>query len=187
MKVSAVLDSTAARLRHAECGFTLVELLTVLVMLVIVVTTLSSVLVTASKAEEEMSRRFGSQINARIALDQLRREIHCAVSVTPTGTSTAIAIVLGSRCPTGSGTASWCTSGSGTRYALYRKAGSTCDTAGRRVVDYLTSGTVFSFTPQSTSSLAYLSVTLSVNTKPATGLPDYRLQDDVVLRNSTRT
>jgi hypothetical protein len=30
-------------------------------------------------------------------------------------------------------------------------------------------------------------VTLPVNTKPETGLPDYRLADDIVLRNSQRT
>lgn len=181
------LRPSRAQIRGDQRGFTLIELLTVLGMLLIVVIALTSVLIAATKAEEEMNRRFGSQINARIALDQLRREIHCASAVTPTGTTTSIVIVLGSRCPLGSGTASWCTSGSGTRYALYRKSGALCDTSGRKVVDYLTFGTVFTFTAQSTSSLAYLSVTLPVNANPATGLPDYRLQDDIVLRNSTRT
>lgn len=181
------LRSARLRLREEEAGFTLIELLTVLAILLIVVTTLSSVLIAATKTEEEMNRRFGSQINARIALDQLRREIHCASAVTPTGASANIVIVLGSRCPLATGTASWCTSGGGSRYALYRSSGATCDATGKKVVDYLTAGTVFTFTPQSTSSLAYLSVTLPVNTKPSTGLPDYRLQDDIVLRNSTRT
>ncbi len=157
-------------------------------MLVIVMTALSYVLIAATNAEAEMNRRFASQINARIALDQLRREIHCASTVTPTGSSASITIVLGSRCPTaGAGTTvSWCASGSGTRYVLYRKVGATCDTAGKKSVDYLTSGTVFSFTPQSATSLAILTVTLPVNTKPSSGLPDYRLTDDIVLRNSTR-
>jgi hypothetical protein len=41
--------------------------------------------------------------------------------------------------------------------------------------------------PQSVTSLAVLSVTLPVNTRPASGLPDYRLTDDIVLRNSSRT
>jgi prepilin-type N-terminal cleavage/methylation domain-containing protein len=172
-----------------ERGFTLIELLTAMSMLLIVVTALASVLVVATKAEEEMNRRFASQINARIALDQLRREIHCASAVTPTGTSASIVIVLGSRCPTAaSGTiVSWCTSGTGTRHALYRQAGSTCSTSGRKAVDYLTTGTVFTYTIQPAGSLAVLSVDLPVNTKPETGLPDYRLTDDIVLRNSTRT
>ncbi len=176
------------RLFRDERGFTLIELVTAMGMLVIVVTALSSVLVVATKAEEEMNRRFASQINARIALDQLRREIHCASSVTPLGTSASIVIVLGGRCPTATGgtVVSWCTLGSGTRFALYRQVGATCSTSGRKAVDYLTTGTVFTFTAQSLSGLAYLSVTLPVNTKPETGLPDYRLTDDIVLRNSVR-
>lgn len=182
-------DSIRSRLLRDESGFTLIELVTVLGMLVIVMTALAYALVAATKSEEEMNRRFGSQINARIALDQIRREVHCASAVTPTGTAATITITLGGRCPTaGAGTTvSWCTVGSGTRYVLYRKVGATCDTAGKKTVDFLTTGTVFTFTPQSASSLATLSVTLPVNTRPASGLPDYRLADDIVLRNSTRT
>jgi hypothetical protein len=108
--------------------------------------------------------------------------------VTPTGSSSTITITLGTRCPTAASgtTVSWCTSGTGTRYALYRLVGGTCDTTGRKAVDYLTSGTVFAYAAQSTSSLAILSVTLPVNTRPESGLPDYRLTDDIVLRNSQR-
>jgi type II secretory pathway pseudopilin PulG len=178
----------ALRLRHEERGFTLVEMVTVMGMFLITITALSYALIAANKAEEDMSRRFGSQVNARIALDQLRREIHCASAVTPAGASATITITLGTRCPTaGAGTTvSWCTSGSGTRYALYRLVGATCNTTGRKTVDYLTTGTVFSYAAQSTTSLAILSVTLPVNTRPASGLPDYNLTDDIVLRNSVR-
>lgn len=177
------------RVRRDERGFTLIELVTVIGMLVIVMTALSYALIAATKTEEEMNRRFASQINARIALDQLRREIHCASAVTPTGASASITIVLGGRCPTaGAGTTvSWCAVGSGTRYALYRLAGASCNSTGKKAVDYLTSSTVFSFAPQSVTSLAVLSVTLPVNTRKASGLPDYRLTDDIVLRNSSRT
>ena len=116
------LRSSFERLRCEESGFTLIELVTVLGMLVIVMTCLSYAMIAAHKAEEDMNRRFASQINARIALDQLRREIHCASALTPAGASASITITLGSRCPTaGAGTTvSWCTSGTGTRYALYR-------------------------------------------------------------------
>ena len=180
--------SLRARLRHDERGFTLIELLVVMGMLVIVMTALSYALIAASKSEEEMNRRFASQINARIALDQLRREVHCASAVTPSGSSASITITLGGRCPSAAGgtTVSWCTVGSGTRYVLYRKVGATCDTTGKKSVDFLTTGTVFAFTPQSVTSLATLSVTLPVNARPASGLADYRLADDIVLRNSVR-
>ena len=83
------LRRVAERLRHEESGFTLIELITVLGMLVIVMTALSSAMIAAHKAEEDMNRRFGSQINARIALDQLRREIHCASAVTTSTASTS--------------------------------------------------------------------------------------------------
>ena len=177
------------RLRSEESGFTLIELVTVMGMFLITVTCLSYALIAANKAEEDMNRRFVSQINARIALHQLRREIHCASAVTPIGSSSTITITLGNRCPTAaSGTiVSWCTSGSGTRYALYRLVGATCNATGRKAVDYLTSGTVFSYAAQSTSSLAILSVTLPVNPQPSSaGFRDYRLEDDIVLRNSQR-
>lgn len=175
------------RLLRDERGFTLVELVTALGMLLIVVTALTSVLVVATKAEEEMNRRFTSQINARIALDQLRREIHCASSVT--GTYTSITVVLGTRCPSaGAGTTvMWCTSGSADRHALYRQVGLACDASAVKRVDYLTTGNVFGFPTPESGSLAKISVTLPVDAKPEAGLPDYQLADDIVLRNSTRT
>jgi len=176
------------RLRADERGFTLIELITALGMLLIVITALSGVLISAMNIEGDMNRRFTSQINARIALDQLRREIHCASSVTPTGPSTSITIVLGSRCPsaTGGTTVSWCALPSGTQYALYREVGATCSTSGKKAADYLTADSIFTFTNQSASSLAFLSVSLAVNGKPSSGLGDYRLTDDIVLRNSIR-
>ncbi|HXG75723.1 MAG TPA: prepilin-type N-terminal cleavage/methylation domain-containing protein [Gaiellaceae bacterium] len=179
-----------ARLRARlaeERGFTLIELLTALSMLVIVVTALSAALVSAGNAERDMNRRFGSQINARLALDMLRREVHCAASVT--GAADEIQIVLGNRCPTAAGgtTVRWCAEGSGTRYALYRQLGASCSTSGAKRVDYLTTNALFAITASSSSSLAYVTVTLPVNTNPASGRPDYRLTDDIVLRNSTRS
>jgi hypothetical protein len=176
------------RLWRDEGGFTLIELVTTLGLMLITMTALSYAMIAAHKTEEDLNRRFASQVNARIALDKLRREIHCASAVTPAGSSATITITLGWRCPTAVGgtTVSWCTSGSGSRYALYRLVGSTCDASGAKAVDYLTTGTVFSYAAQSASSLAILSVALPVNTNPASGRPDYRLTDDIVLRNSTR-
>ena len=178
------------RLRSEESGFTLVELVTVLVLLLIVMTCLSYAMIAAHKAEEDMNRRFASQINARIALDQLRRDVHCATVVTPgpIGTVSNITMVLGPRCPAAAAglIVTWCTVGSGTRYALHRQVGLTCGSTGRKVVDYLTTGAIFSYTLQLPTSLAYVSVSLPVNTKPASGRPDYRLADDIVLRNSVR-
>lgn len=176
------------RLR-GEHGLTLVEMLTVLAMLGLVIAALTTILIAAMNAEQEMNRRFTSQINARLALDQLRREVHCASSVTPAGPSASVTIVLGSRCPSASAgtTVSWCTVGSGSRFALYRVPSATCSAAGKRAADFLTSGTIFDFRPASATSLAVLSVTIPVNARPESGMADYRLDDEIVLRNSTRT
>ena len=46
---------------------------------------------------------------------------------------------------------------------------------------------IFNYTAQSTSSLAKLGVDLPVNVKPAKTVELYELQDDLVLRNSTRS
>ena len=46
---------------------------------------------------------------------------------------------------------------------------------------------IFSYTAQSTSSLAKLHVDFPVDVKPAKTVELYELADDIVLRNSTRT
>jgi hypothetical protein len=52
--------------------------------------------------------------------------------------------------------------------------------------DYLTQASVFTFTQQSTSSLAKLRVSFPINVTPGKKRT-YVLQDDIFLRNSTRT
>ena len=158
------------RLR-GEGGFTLVEMLTVLVILGVVMGGLTSVFTSATNAEADMNNRFRAQQTARLALDKLRREVHCASSATPAGTNvSAVVLTLPTYCKTYSGSTSvtWCTRSVATnRYALYRVDGSTC-TGGIKWADYLTptstatvcSGALcaFNYTAQSTSSLAKLHI-----------------------------
>ena len=47
--------------------------------------------------------------------------------------------------------------------------------------------TIFAYTPQSANKLATLNVRLPVNVTPAETTLLYTLDDDIVLRNSTRT
>jgi len=181
----------------AEQGYSLVEMLTVLVIMGVVMTSLTTVFVQASNSETDMNNRFQAQLTAKLALDKMRREVHCASVVTPTGTSSSVTLTLPSYCKTGSGAVTWCTRSNGTnRYALYRVVGSTC-TGGVMWADYLVptaaapvSGgalQIFSYTAQSTSSLAKLHVDFPVNVKPSKTVELYELGDDIVLRNSTRT
>ena len=86
--------------------------------------------------------------------------------------------------------------GSPYSYALYRVVGATCS-GGVKWADYLAptsaaaacSGAlcIFTYTAQSTSSLAKLHVDLPVNVKPSKTVDLYELADDIVLRNSTRS
>jgi prepilin-type N-terminal cleavage/methylation domain-containing protein len=171
----------------AQRGYTLIEMLATLLILGTVIGGLTTLFVSGSNAEIDMSNRFDSQQQARLALDKLRREAHCASDVS-SWSATSVTLSLGSWCPTGPGSISWCTVSLGSqRYGLYRKKAATCDATGTRYADYLTSGNAFTYTAQSTSSLATLHVDFPVNRKPRVSAESYRLVDDIVLRNSTRS
>jgi len=193
---------TAGTLR-AERGYTLVEMLTVMVIMGLVMTGLTTVFISASKSETDMNQRFQAQLTAKVGLDKMRREVRCADSVTtatPSASSaSAITLDLPTYCKTGSGAVTWCTRSVATnRYGLYRAVGSSC-TGGVLWADYMvpsgsapTCGTptalcVFAYTAGSTTSLALLHVDLPVNLKPSRTVDLYELADDIVLRNSSRS
>jgi prepilin-type N-terminal cleavage/methylation domain-containing protein len=169
-----------------ENGYTVVELLVVMVILASVMGSLTTLFVQASNAQLDLNNRFQAQQNARVALDKLRRETHCA-SQASVATSTSVTLTLGSYCPTGNGSVTWCTVGSGSRYGLYRKTGAACDTTGVKWADYLTTGAVFGYTAQSSTSLAKLRVDFPINVKPKKTVESYELVDEIVLRNSVRS
>ena len=170
-------------------GYSLVELLVSMVILATVMGSVTVLFVQASNAEVDLQNRFQAQQAARLALDKLRRETHCA-SEASAATSNSVTLTLASYCPTriGSGTSvTWCTAGSSSRFGLYRKVGTACDATGVRWADYLTTGSVFTYYPQSASSLAKLHVDFPINLRPAKTVDAYELVDDIVLRNSSRT
>ena len=173
--------SRRVRLR-AQAGYSLVELIAVMAILVTVVTSITSLFVAGAKSQLELNRRFEAQQAVRIATDRMRREVHCATSVTFTSAA-SITVVLPATCPTAGGTAQnivYDTSLVSTgRYRLRR--------AGAVIADYITSGNVFSYTAQSTSTLGKLHLNLPVNIRQNEGWKTWRLETDVVLRNSTRT
>ncbi len=167
------------RLLRAERGYSLVELLVVLVILGIILGSLTTVFVQGSNAELDNNRRFQAQLQATAAFDRLRRDVHCASSASVGGTTMTL-----TGC--GTGDVSWCTIGSGSRYALYRLAGTTCNSTGKLYADYLTSSAVFSYTPPvAGSSLAKVHADVRVNVDP-TKVDSFELVDDIVLRNSLR-
>jgi prepilin-type N-terminal cleavage/methylation domain-containing protein len=186
---------------RGERGYTLVEMLTVLVIMSVVMGSLTTVFVAATNSESGMNNRFQAQLTARLALDKMRREVHCASVVSAASPSltqaSSITITLPSYCVTGSGSITWCTrSVSTNRYALYRVTGASC-TGGTKWADYLAPSSnapvcsgalcIFGYTAQSTASLAKLHVDFPVNLKPSKTVNLYELTDDIVLRNSSRS
>ena len=174
---------------RSERGYSLVETITVLAILGTVMGSLTGLFVAGTRAEVDMNTRFETQLNARIALTKVRRDVHCSSSAA--ATDTTVTLTLETFCRTGSGPVTWCVLPiAGDRYGLYRKIGSTCDATGVRWADYLTPLTTpftfFSYSPQSASSLAKVSVDIPVDRDTGDPSPAYRLQDAFVLRNSER-
>src|ERR671931_2580900 len=118
-------------------------MLSVMVIMSIVFAGVTTVFVAGSKAQDEQDRRFRAQLNARLALDKIRRDIHCASDVSPYSTS-SLTLKLPSGC---GGDVSWCTaavSGYTNRYKLYRQTGTTCAAGtGTMFADYLVNGAAF--------------------------------------------
>ena len=174
--------------RGGESGYSIFELLTTMAIMGVVLSGLTTIFVSGSKAELDQNRRFQAQAAARLALDKLRKEIHCASGATTTASS--VTLTMPSGCSTASNTTvTWCTSQVGTsttRYRLYRYQGSGTCTGGAQWADYLTQPSLFTFTQQSSSSLAKLRVYLPISVSGTT-TGKYALQDDIYLRNSTRT
>ena len=114
-------------------------MLIVLSIMTTVMAGLTTLFVQGSNAELDMNNRFQAQLNARLALDKVRREIHCGSVATPAGQASLIVVTLPSYCKTGSGSITWCTKSVATnRFALYRITGApgTC-TGGVKWADYL--------------------------------------------------
>jgi prepilin-type N-terminal cleavage/methylation domain-containing protein len=183
-----------ARAARGQRGYTLVELIAVLAIFLLVVTALVSLFTSGAKAELDLNRRFEAQQNARFALDKIRRELHCSdgVTATPNVAVNSISVSMPAQCPTAQGVATTVVydtvSLESSRWQLRRtKGGVTIP-----IADYIVStstapnGAVFTYSPESGASRALLHVDLPVNVYPNEGWKQWRLVDDIVLRNTLR-
>lgn len=163
-------------------GYTLIELTTVMVILTTVLTALTGLFVSGAKAQLEVNRRFEAQQQARVAADRLRREIHCASGITLTNAA-SITVTLPAHCPTAVG-------GAVTNVAYTTQLVSANRFRLRRgtvtIADYLTSGDVFAYVAPSADTLGRLALDFRVNIVPSQSWKQWRLQTDVVLRNTLR-
>jgi prepilin-type N-terminal cleavage/methylation domain-containing protein len=193
-----------------EEGYSLVELVVVMAVLGVILGGIVTLFASGINADADQTRRYQAQSDARVSLDRMRREIHAACTVSnPTtynATETSITLYFASdTCASGSHTVSWCTTGSGNRYALYRIVSSSCTGATQKFADYLITNAVFIYLPPNShiatlgggaggistqdgsSTLPRLHVDLQVNRKPARSRDLFRLVDDIAFRNGPRT
>jgi len=167
-----------ASVRHlgaAQDGFTLSEMLVVLAILGIVVGGIAQLFTSGLLSERDQTNRTEAQRHARLGLDKLRREIHCAGTVAPTSgyPASAVTVTLGSYCQAtgGATTVTWCTKdkngiappvAGAQPYTLWRYVGSSCSGTGTpwasNLVDppSVTAGRIFdaSFVPAATLTQA---------------------------------
>ncbi len=200
--MSRVTTRLRRRLRvpTSQGGYTLAELIVTMAILSIVLAGLTGLFSAGLRAETDVAFRHVAQANARNALSYLRQESHCASAAAWTAASgsppvQSLTLTLPTGCfrPVGetAGTpVTWCTVYVSTnRFQLYRKSGSTCDTAGKQYADYLTTGVAFpAYTAPSATSLGTLTVNFTVDPNSQAVSPNaYRLSGDIVLRNTVRS
>ena len=169
-----------------EAGYSLIELMTVLAIMSLVLGGLTVMFQAGMKAEVRANRNLQAQQNARAALDRMRRELHCANAITAaSGTPVAsVTVSLPASCPGSDTTVTYGTSSiSANRYELTRAGDSGTPV---RVADYITSSTVFTYFAPAAGTLGRLRVDFPVNLDPADASTLWRLEDDIVLRNTTR-
>lgn len=179
-----------------EKGYSLVELLVTMVILSVVIGGMTTVFISGSKAQVRLDERFQAQENARLALDRLRVDIHCATAAQAQTINTYPGIKLNvSSCSTTS-PVSYCViqfSTSPVRYQLYRATGTgstdctASDTTRVLVADYLTSSSVFTTSAIPQYSLQTVGIDLKIGVDSASTTANaYELTDSIVARNSTR-
>lgn len=169
-----------------EAGYSLTEMITVMAILGLVLSGLTAMFHAGVRAETRANREFQAQQNARLALDRMRRELHCANAITAaSGTPvSSIVVTLPTVCTGADTTVTYATSTvAASRWMLTR----TGDVSGATdVADYLTSSTPFTYTAPASGTLGFLSVDIPVNLNPTDTSTEWRLEDDIVLRNTTR-
>lgn len=170
-----------------EAGYSLIELMTVMAILGIVLAGLTTMFHAGVRAELRSSRELEAQQNARAALDRIRRELHCANALSaPNGIAVAtLTVTLPAACFGSDTSVTYATEtvASG-RWRLRRTPGAG---AAVTVADYLTASTIFTYYVPASGTLGRLRVDIPVNLNPTDTSTEWRLQDDIVLRNTTRT
>jgi Tfp pilus assembly protein PilW len=172
------------RLRE-ERGLVLMELVMTVAIMGIVIGGITGMLVSATKHETALNLEFQAQESARLALSELRVDLHCASSVSPTSGRSPTPLTL-SGCPTSPDRDPFGRVVDGREWdapRFRRVADASCTHPGTRTwANGLTASSIFA--PAWTSrTLPDVAVDFSVaagNKRP------YRLADTIYLRNGVR-
>jgi prepilin-type N-terminal cleavage/methylation domain-containing protein len=188
-----------------QAGYTLVETLVVMSLLLIVIGSIADAFSSASKTEVDQTARASDQESARLTLQRLRRDIHCASSaqvqqtrdalgnpVSPVGYTLNLAVDPGiclAVTTSSSNTVQWCTvqkDAAGQRFGVYRTISGNCNaTDAVFQVDYVTKPDIWSMVCPPTE-LQAVAVDMPVNRNPVTRASrTYELQDTISLRNDS--
>jgi len=181
-------ERLSKRLRE-ERAFTLVEMVVVMTILTIILAGLSTSMIAGTNSEVVIAQRQQAQSNARVALERMRLDIHCASGVlgpqengyggfTLTLTETQNVCPSVTNLPSG---VQWCTipySGSTTRFQLFRETAGNCDGVGETLlVDFISqpsagwpTNTATSPTPTDYSGNIWPTSTCATGTLPTTAI-----------------
>ena len=171
------------RVARGEAGYSMTELLVVMIILSAVLAGLTTAFVGGSKAEADANRRVQAQIQAAAAFDRLRRDVHCASSASISGATMTLSGCSSGTVDWSAAASSTCTATGYTLYALSR----TFNSFTKRYADCLTSSSIFTYiAPVAGTSLAKVHAVITANANPAKPLQSFALEDDIVMRNSVR-
>jgi prepilin-type N-terminal cleavage/methylation domain-containing protein len=196
--------SVRARL-IGQAGYTLIETLVVMTLLVIVIGSVADAFSSASKVEVDQTARANDQESARVTLQRLRRDLHCASAaqvqrtrdssgaiVSPLGYTLNLAVdpnICVAVTTSASNTVQWCTvqkDPAGKRYGVYRTISGDCNaTDAVFQVDFVTKPDIWTMVCPP-SGLQAVAVDMPVNRDPVTRAGrTYELQDTISLRNDS--
>jgi len=170
-----------------DAGFTLVELLMSMSILLFVLGGIMTTLVSATKAQTDLTSRFEAQESARLALQTFKRDVRCADSFDPaSGATASVTLTLPAGCSSASGSVTWCVPPGS--LALWRIPSGSCTTSvsgSRRWIQNLQSDTLF--TPDATAHAgAPISPAVKLDLTVLSGNTKYRLATSVYSRMAPR-
>jgi prepilin-type N-terminal cleavage/methylation domain-containing protein len=171
----------------SERGYSLPEMLTVMVILGIVLGGLTAMFHAGVRAEVRANRELDAQQHARAALDKMRDELHCASAISTTAVGSPVetmTVTLPAGCPGADTSVVYTATNVATnRWRLTRTGNSS---GASNVADHLTVGAIFTYQSATSGELRRLSVDIPVNVNPPDTGTLWRLRDDIVLRNTLR-